>query len=395
MRLQLIPLLIFIFFSVGVDYYIARTLASLKSRWPLWLHIILSVVLIVMVVVAINLPFRNGSNTTLLFTMWTIFTYLSVYLPKFLYVVVGLASQIPQLFGRHRLAWLSKTGAVIAAIVFLSFWWGALVERFNIDVKEVDVELTGLPAGFDGYRIVQISDFHVGTYGNDTTYVAKVVETINSLHPDMIVFTGDIVNSVSSELEPHAAPLSRLHAPDGVFSILGNHDYGDYSDWDTPADKKANLQKLIDLQRAMGWDLLLNEHRFVAHGNDSIAVIGVENIGDPPFHVYGSLHDSYPDLGDSTTKILLSHNPAHWTDSIAENADMNIALTLAGHTHAMQIEVAGFSPAVWRYPTWGGLYQTETTQNKLYVNIGVGTVGLPSRIGATPEITLLTLKKKN
>ena len=146
------------------------------------------------------------------------------------------------------------------------------------------------------------------------------------------------------------------------------------------------------LQKSMGWRLLRNEHVILRQGTDSIALIGVENVGDPPFTVYGSLNDSYPSLGDSVTKVLLTHNPAHWTSDIADNDSINIALSLSGHTHAMQIELFGLSPAVWRYPTWGGLYADTDSRHKLYVNIGIGTVGLPMRVGATPEITVITLR---
>ena len=266
----------------------------------------------------------------------------------------------------------------------LSLGYGEIYR--NRPPSEVDVEIPNLPAQFDNYKIAQISDFHVGTYGNDTSYVADVVEQVNALNPDLVVFTGDIVNSKTEELEPHVSPLSRLTAPDGVFSILGNHDYGDYSEWASPQAKQANRDRMIQLQKAMGWQLLNNETSIVYRGSDSIAVIGVENIGDPPFHVYGSLPKAYKNLNDSVTKILLSHNPAHWVDSISGHKDVNIPLTLSGHTHAMQMEILGWSPAEYRYRTWGGLYADENREHQLYVNIGVGTVGIPSRIGATPEI---------
>ena len=196
-----------------------------------------------------------------------------------------------------------------------------------------------------------------------------------------------------TELLPHVSPLSRLTAPDGVISILGNHDYGDYSVWPDLSAKEENIVQMHNLQREkMNWRLLLNETVFIHRGKDSIAVIGVENIGDPPFHKYGSLTKAYPATGDNVVKILLTHNPAHWVDSIADSTQNNIALSLSGHTHAMQMEVAGWSPAVFRYPTWGGIYCDRDGSHKLYVNIGMGTVGFPARIGATPEITIVTLK---
>ena len=154
-----------------------------------------------------------------------------------------------------------------------------------------------------------------------------------------------------------------------------------------------NRRLLHSLQRQMGWHLMLNDHIYLVRGRDSIAVIGVENVGDPPFTVYGDLKKSYPTLGDSLTKVLLSHNPAHWVDDIKDNDSLNIPLTLSGHTHAMQIEVLGISPAWFRYRTWGGMYSDKDASHRLYVNIGLGTVGIPMRLGATPELTVLTLRR--
>lgn len=284
--------------------------------------------------------------------------------------------------------------AVAAGLsLFAAIWYGALVNRFHTDVKRVEVAVKGLPDSFDGYTIAQISDLHTGTYGNDTSFVAKLTERTNALGADVVVFTGDIVNRRSDELKPHMAPLSRMNAPHGIFAILGNHDYGDYYDWPSPEAKAANMEELYREYKQMGWRLLRNETVFLHRGSDSIALIGVENIGDPPFPIYGSLEKAYPAGSDGLTKILLSHNPAHWHNDLAQGRTPNdIDLTLAGHTHAMQIELLGLSPAVFRYPEWGGLYN-DGRDRWLYVNIGAGTVGLPMRIGATPEITLITLKK--
>ncbi|MDE6118857.1 MAG: metallophosphoesterase, partial [Muribaculaceae bacterium] len=281
----------------------------------------------------------------------------------------------------------------LGLVTFLGIWWGALVNRFRIQVREVNIEMTGLPDSFDGYRIAQLSDLHVGTYGNDTTFIHDLVEKVNSLNPNLIVFTGDIVNRTTSELVPFVRPFSRLNAPDGVISILGNHDYGDYYNWPSQNAKEQNLEWLMDLQIEMGWELLTNSSTVIygQSASDSLVIVGVENWGDPPFPTYGDLDQAYSTPGDSVTKILLTHNPAHWISCIAPVDTMRFGLTLSGHTHAMQMEIAGFSPAVWRYRTWGGLYQTDDNERPLYVNIGAGTVGVPMRLGATPEITLFTI----
>lgn len=394
MRLPLVPLFVFLVINILVDIYIYNDLKRrCRSLFPKRVQLWTAVAFLILIVAVICMPKRDCSNATLVTIMWMLFTYLSVYLSKYIFVIFDLISRIPSLFKGKRIKWISICGAVLSVIVFCGIWWGALVNRFRIDVKEVTVVIPDLPDAYDGYRIAQFSDMHVGTFGNDTTFVSTFVDRINSLKPDLIVFTGDIVNSKTDELPPHTAPFSRLNAPDGVYSILGNHDYGDYSEWPSAEAKQANLNHLKELQASMGWKLLLNETAMLHNGGDSIALIGVENIGDPPFKVYGSLSRAYPQLGDSVTKILLSHNPAHWVDSIADNSDKRVALSLSGHTHAMQIELLGWSPAEYRYPTWGGLYKDTDNRHQLYVNIGGGTVGFPARIGATPEITLITLKK--
>lgn len=394
MRIPVIPLLVLTLICVATDAYIyvaalKRCSSKVPSRVQLWSAMALYVGL----VVTLCLPRRSGSDATLHTIMWALFSFLSIYCSKLIFIIFDLLAKLPQIFGSHRLKWLSFTGGCLSVVTFLAVWWGALINRFNIQVNEVDIEVPDLPLGFEGYKIAQFSDMHTGTFGSDTTFVSHLVDKINSLNPDLITFTGDIVNRHTDEILPHISTLSRLEAPDGVVSILGNHDYGDYSDWDSPEEKRANLQKLIDIQNQIGWNLLLNESIVLYNNGDSIAVIGVENVGDPPFTVYGSLKDSYKNVNDSVAKILLTHNPAHWSQEIADRTDNNIALTLSGHTHAMQIEIFGISPAVFRYKTWGGLYKDSKGSHPLYVNIGSGTVGLPMRVGATPEITVFTLHR--
>ena len=330
----------------------------------------------------------------LLTVMWMLYGFFSVYISKYVFVIIDLIARVPKLFGKHRARWISATGVALAVITFVAMWWGALVNRFRVQINEVEVEVAGLPDEFDGYRLLQISDLHTGTFGNDTTFLANLVSQANSLKPDGIAFTGDIVNSRSGELAPHTSTLSRLSAPDGVFAILGNHDYGDYSDWPDSKAKEEDRQALRDMIRSMGWKLLLNQTDTLRRDSAIVAMIGVENVGDPPFHTYGSLYQACPTPDDGTFKILLTHNPAHWQNEIADDDDINIPLTLSGHTHAMQMTILGWSPAVFRYKTWGGLYHDKDSRHQLYVNIGAGTVGFPARIGATPELTLITLRKK-
>ena len=393
MRLPILMMIITILINGVVDYYLFKTIKnriskSVYAKCYAWLSVFVTLALIV----TISLPRRTGTNESLVFIMWMLFAYFSIYIPKYVYIVCDLVARIPLLLKKQRIKWVSKTGIILGVVSFCLMWWGALVNRFNIDVNEVEVPISSLPVSFDGYRVAQISDLHVGTFGIDTTFLAEVVEKINSLDVDAVMFTGDIVNRNSAELQPFVSTLSRINARDGVFSVLGNHDYGDYSDWESPEAKEENLKLMHKLQKQMNWTLLLNETKQVYRGNDSIFIIGVENLGDPPFKNYGSLSNAYTTINDSTIKILLSHNPAHWERDIKDKKDNNIALTLSGHTHAMQMSIGSFSPAALRYKYWGGLY-VDDSNHYLNVNVGIGEVALPMRIGATPEITVLTLRK--
>jgi hypothetical protein len=361
-----------------------------KTIWSK-LHGIIAIIGTIALIALMLMPVRTGGNDLIHVAMWTVYVLISIYLPKYIFVVFDILSRIPMLFKGRQSKAVNIVGTLIGALLFVAMWWGALVNRFDYQVKDVVVTDENLPAAFNNYSIVQISDLHLGTY-NDTTYISRIVDKVNALKPDLILFTGDIVNRNTSELKPFVKVLSRLHAKQGVYSILGNHDYGDYEDWSSPKEKAENMQLLKDLQAKMGWTMLNNAHQALTVGSDTIMLIGVENIGDAPFPTYGNLAEAYPNVGDKHFKILMSHNPAHWTSAIKDNENCNIALTLAGHTHAMQIEAFGVSPAYFRYRTWGGMYNDELN-HRLYVNIGIGTVGFPARIGATPEITHFTLKR--
>lgn len=375
------------------DAYLFLRLRHCRKKSLSIIYAAVSVALYILLAIGFYTISKGQTDGNVRFMMWAGFIFLSFSTGKLIAAIFDIISFLPKIWKGKQWRAVSISGIALAAIIFVGMWWGALINRFRIEVNEVEIVLPDLPEEFDGLTITQISDLHTGTFADDTTFNAKLVEKVNSLNADIIVFTGDIVNSRTDEVLPHVSTLSRLKSPNGVYSILGNHDYGDYFKWDSPLAKKANLDSLVAIQRGMGWKLLLNESSTLHKGNDSIVIIGVENIGDPPFKCYGSLTKAYPDAGDSNFKILLSHNPAHWTDSIA-NRKINISLTLSGHTHAMQIEVLGLSPAVFKYPTWGGLYSDNTHTHKLYVNIGAGTVGLPMRFGATPEITLFTLRRE-
>ena len=395
MRLGIILIIVIAALNVAVDIYIWRRLTAFcHRRWPGVVYAWSSLLLLVYMITVVCLPRNSGSDGMLVAIMWMLYAYVTVYLPKYVYFLFSFFDYLPRLWRRRKCYAGSVAGIAAAVFVFAVMWWAALANRTDYHVNYMELEFDNLPAGFDDYVIVQFSDFHVGTYGNDTTFVSRIVDEINSRNADIVLFTGDIVNRRSDELVPFVPVLSRIDARHGVYSVLGNHDYGDYSSWKDEAAKAGNMKLMRSLQRQMGWKELDNTTAWLRNEADSIALIGVENWGDPPFTVYGDLQKAYPQLSDSVFKVLMSHNPAHWDSKIADNDTVNIDLTLSGHTHAMQMQIGGWSPAAWRYSKWGGLYSDKSDRHKLYVNIGVGTVALPARIGATPEITVLKLKKK-
>lgn len=398
MRITLIIVLALLIIQLAVDAYLFF-IAWRRRRSPglAKFQLYESAFFIIYVIVLGCMLARRGTGEGMSTLMWMIFIYILVYLPKLVFVLFDLLASVPELFHRRRLKWVTQLGVLAAAAAALMLLWAALVNRVSLQVNEVPVQVENLPPSFSGYRIAQISDLHLASFGSDTAFVSRLVDRVNSLHPDIVVFTGDLVSECALEAEPFVAPLSRLSAPDGVLSILGNHDYGDYARWNSPEEKERDREHLMDLQIEMGWDLLTNcaETVYGKAPGDSLVFIGVENWGEPPFPAYGDLGEAYPTPADSAVKVLLTHNPRHWTDVIAPADTMNIALTLSGHTHAMQIQLGSWSPSQWRYPDcWGGLYTAPDGHRHLYVNIGAGTVGYPMRIGATPEITVFTLHDK-
>ena len=295
----------------------------------------------------------------------------------------------------ERRRFLSLLGLGIAAIPFGALLYGMYSGKYNFKVLKYDLEFDDLPDAFDGYRITQISDVHSGSFDNRKK-IEYAIGLINKQQSDVLIFTGDMVNNKAEEMLPWKDLFTTLNAPEGKFSILGNHDYGDYVDWETPEAKAQNLQDLIDLQKEMGFDLLLNESRYLQKGDDRIAVVGVENWGRGGFKKAGDLKKAVNNIDKNDFKILLSHDPSHWEDVVI-NDDLHYHLTLSGHTHGMQfgIEIPGWfkwSPVKWRYKYWAGIYK-ELGQY-INVNRGFGFLGYPGRVGIWPEISVITLKKK-
>ncbi len=295
----------------------------------------------------------------------------------------------------ERRRFLSIVGLGIAALPFGALLYGMYKGKYNFKVFKYVLEFEDLPDAFDGYRITQLSDIHSGSL-DDRKKIEYAVDLINKQKGDVILFTGDLVNNLATEMEPWMELFSTLEAKDGKFSVLGNHDYGDYVDWATEDLKRQNLEDLKMIQRDIGFDLMLNENRYLKKGDDKIALVGVENWGRGGFKKAGDLKKATATIDKDDFKILMSHDPSHWEDVVIDD-DLHYHLTLSGHTHGMQfgIEIPGWvkwSPAKWRYKYWAGVYKEKG--QFINVNRGLGFLGYPGRVGIWPEISVITLKKK-
>ncbi|HEY3385732.1 MAG TPA: metallophosphoesterase [Saprospiraceae bacterium] len=292
-----------------------------------------------------------------------------------------------------RSRWMSYGALILGAIPVLSLSYGMARNPYRYKLLKTRVPIKNLHPDLEGLKIIQISDIHSGSFLFKEP-VERSIEIINAEKPDIVFFTGDLVNSIASEMEPFVEMFSKIQAPLGVYSILGNHDYGDYHNWSNPADKAKNFEDLKAMHQKLGWDLLLNEHRQIKIKGTFFNVIGVENYSaSPRFHKYGDLVKSTSGMQKDTFNVLLSHDPSHWDDQVNKDYP-EIDLTLSGHTHGFQfgVEIPGYwkwSPIQYVYPQWAGLY--EKGEQYLYVNRGLGYLGYPGRVGILPEITLLTL----
>ena len=283
----------------------------------------------------------------------------------------------------------------IAAIPFASLLYGMFKGKYNFRVLSYNLEFDDLPEAFDGYQITQISDVHSGSFDNHNK-ISYAVDLINEQQSDAIFFTGDLVNNLASEMDEWSDLFSTLKAKDGVFSVLGNHDYGDYVDWANTLEKENNLNRLKEVQKSMGWRLLLNENVSINRGEQKINLVGVENWGKGGFVKHGDLDKAAADLTKEDFKILLSHDPSYWQEKIKSDPK-HYQLTLSGHTHGMQfgIEIPGWikwSPIKYRYENWAGIY--EELGRYINVNRGFGFLGYPGRVGIWPEITVIKLRKR-
>jgi predicted MPP superfamily phosphohydrolase len=284
-------------------------------------------------------------------------------------------------------------GLILSIATCSSVIYGALFGKKDLVVNQIELEFPNLPQNYNGFTILHISDIHLGNFINSKKLLYKVKTETEEINPDIILFTGDLVNNFSNELKGWDGIFREITKDRDSFSILGNHDYGDYTDWKSETAKIENFQKIISSHETFGFKLLNNEHIKLKSGTDSMYIIGVENWGRPPFPQYANLEKAMTGIPENTFKILLSHDPAHW-EQIIKNIE-NISLTLSGHTHGLQwgIKKAGitFSLIYLTRENWGGLYKYGNSL--LYVNTGLGTVGIPWRINMPCELTVITLKR--
>lgn len=293
-----------------------------------------------------------------------------------------------------RRRFVSLVGLGIAAVPFAGMIYGMLIGKYNFRVIKHTLYFDDLPDSFNGYKITHISDIHSGSFDN-AEKVQYGIDLINEQKSDVIFFTGDLVNNKANEMDNWISTFAQLKANDGVFSVLGNHDYGDYVQWNSPEEKAQNLEKMKHIHQQMGYKLLLNDHHFIEKNGERIAVIGVENWGQG-FIQKGDLEKATSGVDTNDFKLLLSHDPTHWQFKVSEFIK-KIHLTLSGHTHGMQFgieipNVIKWSPVQWRYKYWGGIYQL----NNRYINVnrGFGYLAFPGRVGMPPEITVIELRKK-
>ncbi|PRX57680.1 metallophosphoesterase [Flagellimonas meridianipacifica] len=403
-----IVLSIFYIFSVFYGFQAFRTL--FKNPWAQWGYGILFLGAWIYFIIKLN-SYQPGSamspSTAIAGGIFMSFFALGLVLGSFMILedivrlfvggyrkITGVTEN--QTYLPSRRAFVSTLALGLGALPFGALLYGMYKGKYNYKVLKYALEFDDLPDEFDGYQITQISDVHSGSF-DDYDKVAYGVDLINRQKSDVILFTGDMVNNKAEEMKPWAELFETLDAKDGKYSILGNHDYGDYASWPSPEAKAQNLQDLKDLQKDMGFDLLLNEHRYLEKDGKKIALVGVENWGAGGFKKAGDLKKAVEGIEGNDFKILMSHDPSHWEQQVVHD-DYHYHLTLSGHTHGMQfgIEIPGWvkwSPVKWRYKYWAGIY--EELGQFINVNRGFGFIGYPGRFGIWPEISVITLKKKS
>lgn len=382
-----------IIFSI-ITIYLPSLVAQLKVRThtnKLGISLLLWAIptLFLIVFFLFRLDFLHTHHQSFL---WFVWLFLFLFLPANLLALLEVLDTLFTRIFKKKLRLRSIIGYPLVLLISVGLFVGA-VNRYDIDVHHVEISMNQLPKAFDGLKIVQISDVHLGNLSNANDYLETVATKINAEKPDLIVLTGDLVNLTADEGSQLHNPFGNLEATFGKFAVLGNHDYGDYSVWKTPQDKIDNFNHVKTLYKDLGFNLLLDEHRVITKDSSHIGIIGVENCGKKPFPCYGNLDKALEQLPTSCN-ILLSHDPTHWRAEALQHPE--ITLMLAGHTHGAQLGIDSYglkySPSQWIFDEWDGLY--EENNQFLFINRGLGYVGIPFRLGMRPEISVITLKVK-
>lgn len=323
---------------------------------------------------------------------WMFYLFGLIYIPKIVYIFFFHTNKLSnKLFGQKS-GVIRKMGYIIAVFLAFIMFYGNLITRDKLELVKQKIEIKNLPESFDEYKIAIFSDFHVGNWNDHFRIMNPLIQMINNENPDIIIFAGDMVNNFSDELNGWEPYFRQLKSKQGNFAVLGNHDYGDYTNWKTNEMKEKNLEDIKQHIRNLGFHLLLNENQDIIKDTDTISMVGVENWSNSHFHNYGVLNKALKGIKKHRKKILISHNPLHWNAEIVGEND--VFLTIAGHTHGGQIGIINkcmkISPAQLVFEEWEGLHKKD--EQYLYVNRGIGYVGVPLRVGIRPEVTILTLK---
>jgi uncharacterized protein len=413
MKPRIMTFLLFVSIFLIIDYYVFQAVLnvskSLEGTWKLaarlsfWLPTFAAIGSLAWW--TFDDPYKYGAGIR----NWVVTGIVGLYFSKLFAVALLFVDDIQRgvrwvtrLFSKEepglpgeaitRSEFLSKAALVAATVPFGTMAYGIISGAHDYRIKRVTVKLPNLPKSFDGITIGHVSDIHSGSFFNKTAVKGGIDLLLNE-KPEMIFFTGDLVNNETSEVKEYIDIFSKMKAPLGVFSVTGNHDYGDYKSWSTVEEKRRNFNDLIDAHKQMGYTLLMNEHRYIELEGEKIAVIGIENWGAGRFSKYGKLEKAHMGTDQASIKLLLSHDPSHWDAQVRPNYK-DIDMSFAGHTHGFQfgVELGGFkwSPSQYVYKQWAGLY-TEGDQH-LYVNRGFGYLGYPGRIGMPPELTIVELK---
>ena len=402
------------FLMLLLDFYVYQAIKTVsqnstdKAKWMI--QMAYWGISIVTLACLLSLPYIQALQTNKIFRNYVFAIMVGLFLAKLIGSTFFLIDDIRRLFvfviyqfstakvatgasdnNIPRSTFLSWIGLCIGGSLFGTLLYG-FSNKYKYQITRVPIVFSNLPKAFKGLKIVHISDIHSGSF-NDKAAVNHGVDMILKEKPDLILFTGDLVNDRHEEMHDYIDVFNRLKAPMGVYSTLGNHDYGDYVAWSSEAAKKQNLENLKKVHAQLGWKLMMNEHTIFEKDGEKIALLGIENFGAKGrFPKYGRMQDAYPGTEAIPFKILMSHDPSHWDYQVTKEYK-DIDLMLSGHTHGMQfgLETPYFkwSPVKWMYKQWAGLY--EEGQQKLYVNRGFGFIGYPGRVGILPEITVIEL----